>query len=264
MKAIHGAIVMVVVCAGLASGQSETQSPEACGQAIAETMLSRDKGFGDFSATINVVQFSDSGTEHEVEIEFQALEADDGLRKRLVKLVRPPILKGTIVLTAENKGKPADRWVYLPAAKRVKRLAPGSDDGLLAKSEFSLADLRGKHPDDFAHRCIREETLDGVLCWVVERAPREAGSGLKRTLAWVGKETYHVYKVDIFDDAGELEKTLKVEDYQQYLGKFWRPQQVLVENHVNGKRATMTLSDVAFQKGLRKSDFTPNSLKRIR
>ena len=61
-----------------------------------------------------------------------------------------------------------------------------------------------------------------------------------------------------------LLKTLVLSDYKQYLGKYWRPDQMMMNNHQSGKSTLLLFSEYSFNNGFTDRDFDRNSLKRAR
>ena len=59
-------------------------------------------------------------------------------------------------------------------------------------------------------------------------------------------------------------KTLVLEDYRQYLDRFWRSHRMTMENHQTGKSTLLTFSEFRFGIGLTETDFTAARLKQIR
>ena len=85
-----------------------------------------------------------------------------------------------------------------------------------------------------------------------------------RQVAWVNKERYVAEKIEFFDRKNALLKTLINKDYQQYLGQYWRANEMYMENHQTGKSTVLKWENYKFKTGLRDSDFNRNSLKRAR
>ena len=59
-------------------------------------------------------------------------------------------------------------------------------------------------------------------------------------------------------------KTLTYKGYQQYKGKYWRPDEMFMENHQTGKSTVLLWEDYELDTGLDERDFDRNSLQRIR
>ena len=74
----------------------------------------------------------------------------------------------------------------------------------------------------------------------------------------------NILQVEFYDRKGSLLKTLKFDDYQLYLDKYWRAHTMAMTNHQTGKSTLLTTSDLQFQTGLRARDFEKNILKRVK
>jgi hypothetical protein len=59
-------------------------------------------------------------------------------------------------------------------------------------------------------------------------------------------------------------KTLTNSGYKQYLGQFWRPDEMFMENHQTGKSTILKWENYQFKTGLTDKNFSRNSLKRAR
>ena len=77
-------------------------------------------------------------------------------------------------------------------------------------------------------------------------------------------EHYRVTKIEFYDRKDSLLKVLTCHGYTQYLGRYWRANEMRMENKQTGKSTVLQWSDYAFQSGLNDRDFDRNALKRIR
>ena len=100
--------------------------------------------------------------------------------------------------------------------------------------------------------------------FILERYPVDKNSGYTRQLVWIDQAEYRPQKIEFYDRKKSLLKTLVFRDYQQYLDKYWRADEMFMENHQTGKSTLLTWEEYTFQTGLQDSDFTKNSLKRAR
>ena len=88
--------------------------------------------------------------------------------------------------------------------------------------------------------------------------------GYTRRVVWLDKEGYRPIKVLFYDRKNSLLKTLSNSDYQQYLGHYWRPGVMEMQNHQTGKSTTLDWTNYQFQVGLNDGDFNKARLKNIR
>ena len=106
--------------------------------------------------------------------------------------------------------------------------------------------------------------IDQLPTFVIERTPQYEYSGYTRQIVWLDQETYRPWKVEYYDRKNALLKTLTYHGYQQYLGRYWRPDRMKMENHQTGKSTMLEWRDYRFQTGLTERDFDKNALKRVR
>ena len=121
-------IVSLVILA-LISVQSLAETPEEKGLQIAIEADRRDQGFGDSIATMQMVLRNKQGDESSREVRVRTLEIDDDGDKSLSIFDAPADVKGTAFLTFSHINEPDDQWLYLPALKRVKRIASKNKSG---------------------------------------------------------------------------------------------------------------------------------------
>ena len=240
------------------------QTPEEKGLAIATEVDNRDKGWGDFQANMEMLLRNRHGEESLRKMRVKSLEVENDGDKTLIVFDEPRDVKGTALLTYSHKVKDDDQWLYLPALKRVKRIASRNKSGPFMGSEFAYEDLASQEIEKYTYKYIRDDELDGIPVFVIERYPVSKYSGYTRQLVWIDKERYIPLKIEFYDRKNSLLKTLVFKDYKQYLDKYWRASEMFMENHQTGKSTLLTWRNYRFRTGLKDSDFTRNSLKRTR
>ena len=240
------------------------QAPEERGLEIAEEADRRDTGFADSASTMTMVLRNRHGQETTRQMRSRILERLDDGDMSLIIFDDPADIKGTAFLTHSHGEPPDDQWLYLPALKRVKRIASRDKSGPFMGSEFSYEDLASQEIEKYTYRYLRDETSDGRDHFVIERVPVDERSGYTRQNTWIDKDEYRVFKVEFYDRKESLLKTLTMHDYQQYLDRYWRADRMEMVNHQTGKSTTLSWSDYRFGNGFEESDFTRNSLAKAR
>ncbi|HIE54069.1 MAG TPA: outer membrane lipoprotein-sorting protein, partial [Chromatiaceae bacterium] len=192
------------------------------------------------------------------------LEVEGDGDKTLIVFDEPRDVKGTALLTFSHKVEDDDQWLYLPALKRVKRIASRNKSGPFMGSEFAYEDLASQEVEKYTYKYIRDDEYEGRPVFVIERYPVSQYSGYTRQLVWVDKERYIPLKISFYDRKNSLLKTLVFRSYKQYLDRYWRAGEMFMENHQTGKSTLLTWKDYRFRTGLTDADFTRNSLKRAR
>ena len=242
---------------------SETSSAEK-GLAIAVEGDKRDTGFSDFTANMVMELRNKQGDVSTRTIRLKTLEVIGDGDKSMSIFDRPADVKGTAFLTFSHAKDQDEQWLYLPALKRVKRINSKNKSGPFMGSEFAYEDLASQEVEKYTYKYLRDEELNGVDCFVIERFPAYEHSGYTRQVAWVNTERYVAEKIEFYDRKNSLLKTLINKDYRQYLGQYWRANEMYMENHQTGKSTVLKWENYKFKTGLRDSDFNRNSLKRAR
>ncbi|WP_395344637.1 outer membrane lipoprotein-sorting protein [Ningiella sp. W23] len=236
----------------------------ARGLEIATEVKNRDRGWVDTSADMEMILRSPDGRESVRQIRVKTLEVDDDGDKSLTIFDAPRDVEGTAFLSFSHIEGPDDQWIYLPAVKRVKRIATRNKSGPFMGSEFAFEDMVSFEVEKFTFKYLRDEQLDGRDMYVVEQVPVDEFSGYSKQIVWVDKEHYRLEQTEFYDRKGALLKVLSLDDYQQYEGQYWRALRADMDNMQTGKSTTLLTSDLRFKEGLDTKDFDKNALRRAK
>ena len=239
-------------------------TPEQRGLEIAREIEHRDTGFHDFEASMTMLLRNRQGEESLRNMRNKTLEVENDGDKTLVIFDEPLDVQGTALLSFSHKVGDDDQWLYLPALKRVKRIASRNKSGPFMGSEFAYEDISSQEVEKYSYTYIGEESTEGKAAFLIERYPVDPNSGYTRQRVWVDQEHFIPLKIDYYDRKNALLKTLVFRGYQQYLNTYWRADQMFMENHQTGKSTLLTWEAYRFRTGLDDGDFNKNSLKRAR
>ncbi|MBL1261353.1 MAG: outer membrane lipoprotein-sorting protein [Thiotrichaceae bacterium] len=237
---------------------------EKKGLEIATEVDLRDKGFTDSSASLEMLLRNRHGETSERQMRNKTLEVANDGDKVIIIFDTPRDVKGTAFLSFTHKLEADDQWLYLPALKRVKRIASRNKAGPFMGSEFAYEDIASQEVEKYSYRYIKDETFDGRDHFIIERDPVDPRSGYKRQRVWIDKAQYRIWKIDFYDRKDSLLKTLRYDEYNQYLEKYWRANIMEMINHQTGKSTRLTWNDFSFQNGFSEKEFTKNALKKSR
>jgi outer membrane lipoprotein-sorting protein len=258
----HWPLLLLSLPLTLCPPDAGAETPEEKGLAIARAADERDSGWGDVQARLRMVLKNRHGQESQRTLDVRFLEVAEDGDKSLGYFHEPADVKGTALLTYSHKTENDDQWLYLPALKRVKRIASADKSGAFMGSEFAYEDLSSQEVEKYTYKYLRDEVVDGEECFVVERYPTAKYSGYTRQWVWIDKSAYRTRKIDYYDRKGSLLKTLTSGGYTKHLERYWRAGWTLMENHQSGKSTRLEWSGFRFQAGLKDGDFTQEALKR--
>lgn len=244
------------------STPSLAQTPQEKGLAIAIEADKRDQGWQDSSADMTMTLRNKQGETSVRSLRVKSLEVEDDGDKSMTIFDEPKDIRGSALLTFSHKTGSDDQWLYLPKLGRVKKIASRNKSGPFMGSEFAFEDLSSQEVEKYTYEYLRDEACGSETCFVVKRFPVDKYSGYTSQIAWIDQAEYRVWKVEFYDRKKSLLKTLSASQFQQYLGKYWRPDSVKMVNHQTGKSTDLDWANFKFKQGLDDGNFTKNSLKR--
>lgn len=193
-------------------------------------------------------------------VEQYGKELAPGVSGAVIIFHSPASVEGTRFLTISHEEGGNDQWIYLPALKRVRRIAASEEDAEFMGTDFTYSDLGGE-VIDAAHTFLREETLGGERTWVVLSIPTaDSGSGYSRLIQWVSQEKLLPIKVEFYDRDGELLKINTMTRVEQVQGR-WTVISNEMRNVQTGHSTTLEMQRFVYDEQLPDSLFSTNFLR---
>ncbi len=229
---------------------------------IVKEMDRRSHGFKDFQAKLDMRIHAADGRVRVREMDVRGLESEEGDRTIMV-LSRPADLSGTAFLSVlQGEGRRA-QWIYLPAARRRRRIGGSQTDDSFLGSHFTYGDMAPPSIAGFSYRWVRDEDVLGHSGAVVERCPSSCTQGAKRELLWIDTDRYLLHRVDYFDSDGVHDRTLLITGHELVDG-FWRAMHMEMAEGEDGGKTVLDWSELRLGIGLRERDFDPARLGEVR
>jgi hypothetical protein len=258
MKRITWLVLALVVFFSL-SVLADT--PEQRGLDVAVKADKANSGFKSEKGELSMQLINAHGDVTNRKLTIEVLEGSDDGDKSRSTFTWPADVKGTRLLTWAHKRGDDDQWLYLPAVKRVKRIASSNKSGSFMGSEFSYEDFGSQEVEKYSYKLIEEPKYEGRDVWLVERYPVDGSSGYTRQVVWMDKEYKLPVRIDYYDRKRELLKTAVFSDFKKY-GSQYRSNKVEMSNVQTKKRSIITWTerrlDVDLQANLFKSEGLEN------
>ena len=218
-------------------------------------------GFGDSISKMQMTLINARGQKKVRTMSMRVLEGKEE-DKSLMEFLTPADVKGTKFLNYEHVDKDDDQWLYLPALKRVKRIASKSKSGSFMGSEFAYEDLSAFNVKKYKYEGEAEEVIvDATTMYKSYSTPISKYSGYTKLISWCDKKTFLIKKVEYYDRKKELLKTAYFDNYKDY-GNVYRIGKITMRNIQNDKTTILIWSDEKIRNGLKKKDFHKRYLKR--
>ncbi len=185
---------------------------------------------------------------------------------RRVRFTAPADIKGTSILLIERSKADDDMWLYLPALGKVRRLAAANKKDSFVGTDFSYADVMGHKPEQWTHKLLADEAVDGTPCHVVESLPADDAvrltTGYGKRVSWVAKGSFVALRTEIWDAAMQPLKRITASDIQA-VGKQprWQAMRTEAQNLQTGHRTLIQFNGFQADRGVPASLFTAKELE---
>jgi hypothetical protein len=227
---------------------------------IAEKSDKTTDGFESSIAQTEMILINASGQKSVRELEMKTLEGENG-DKTISTFLTPADVKGTKTLGHEHLDRDDDQWLYLPALKRVKRIASRNKSGSFMGSEFSYEDIGNQNYKKYSYEDkVEEVDLNGMKCYKGVRIPKDENSGYTKQISWVSVDNFLLQRVDYYDRKSELLKTALFSDYKKVDG-VWRVGKIEMKNYQNDKSTILIWKEDKVHAGLTAKEFNKRVLK---
>ena len=170
-------LLSVVFLSSMLCGDLIALSDEDKGLAIAKDADQKDTGWGDASASMTMILKNKQGQESRRSIRIKMLEVLTDGDKSLTVFDSPKDIKGTAFLSHTHSLTADDQWLFLPALKRVKRIASANKSGPFVGSEFAYEDLTSQEVEKYTYKWLRDEKTPEAEYFVIELYPAYQYSG---------------------------------------------------------------------------------------
>ncbi|PID42656.1 MAG: outer membrane lipoprotein-sorting protein [Proteobacteria bacterium] len=188
-----------------------------------------------------------------------------GETRTLIVFLKPNDVKGVANLNYEYDAldKEDDTWLYLPALRKAKRIAGSSRNDYFMGTDFTYDDMGDRQPEEDTHTLLREESREGVACWVVESVPLEKNSMYSKRISWIDKNSLVVRYVEYYDRQGKLLKLLRTDKIEKIEG-YWSVGLMEMHNVQDKHRTLIENHQIHFNRPVEDGRFRVSTLERGR
>lgn len=254
------AVVLALVALSV-SGVGANSNSDEKGYQIAKNVDDANNGFvGDY-AELEMILYDAHKNEIVRKMYARSMETENSGDRSINTFAWPADIKGTRLLTWTYMDKEDDdQWMYLPVAKRVKRISSSNKTGSFMGSEFTYEDVGGNELNKYEYNYIGEDELKGRETWVVERFPTSPRSGYSKQKVWFDKEYMSILQIEYYDRKEELQKISSYEDFKKF-DRWWRAQKLTMNNVKTQKSSVILWTDYKLGIEYDEDEFNPDSLQ---
>ena len=251
------AIIAMIIAIGF--------SPEITGQSLSgkqiiEKVYNRPAG-DDQTSDLTMTLINKSGDQRVRKIK-QFTKDLGNVEKSIMFFLSPADVKNTSFMSwTYDSDQSDDQWIYLPALKKTKRISSDSKSDYFMGSDFTYDDLGDRKLEDDTHKLLREETMDGKECYVVESLSKDEDYVYSKTMVWVNKSNFIGVKKEFYDEDEDLLKVLAIKEVEEISG-IWVITNSEMKNVQKNHRTTMVLNNIQINTGMSESKFSERMMMR--
>jgi outer membrane lipoprotein-sorting protein len=202
-----------------------------------------------------VISAKDGSTSEQL-IDQYSKDGPNGVRMVIV-FQRPVNVAGSRFLTMDNSSGGSDRWIFLPALNKVRRVAASESGGSFMGTDFSYDDISSADRDINLdnHTFVKEETLNGVEYYVIQSVPKDSNYQYSKTITWVDKTNYLIYKSEMYNRRGALAKVMEMSNFKDVQGRL-TPIQTKISTIAAGTSTTINMDIIKYDDPIPERVFT--------
>lgn len=217
----------------------------------------------DRHSTIKMTLINKRGRERIREVE--SYSKDYGKDKKTVMVFKKPAdVKGTAFLSwdYDDPAKDDDKWLYMPAMKKVRRISGSSTNEYFMGTDFTYDDMGDRNVDEDTHTLLGVEEMGGRSSWKIESIPVDKKDMYTRKVLWIDQEGYFPLQIEYYDKDGLL-KIYHIQDFGKQDG-IWTIFKSEMVNVSRDHRTIMETSSMRYDTGIKDGLFKVSTIQRGR
>ena len=197
------------------------------------------------TAELNLITENAKGAQRRSSLRvFRKSEGD--LEKQFLEYLAPADVRGTKFLSINEKGQEDQMWLYMPALGRERRIAAHMTGDSFMGTDFTYDEIGGNiaYEDQYVAQRLADETEQGVSCYVLDLTAADDSVLYERVKMWVWQEQMVPVKVEFYQPATSIKKTLILSDYRQVEGEFI-PHNVVMADNLKGTKTILEIVELS-------------------
>jgi hypothetical protein len=271
--ALRLAVALFAASVTAVLGQAQAPTPDQ----IAQRVQDRDAG-RDSRASMRMKLYDRQGRVRERALTVTTLRgrgtpgapasAPPGDRL-LTRFTYPNDIRGTGFLVWEHPDKEDERFLYLPALGRVRRIAGAETQESFVGSDFTYEDIGGRELDEYTYTFVADGNASwtppggGVAqpAWRLESKRKDPSAEFPRVVSLILRDSYMVVAAEIYNRRNERQKVYTVRRLERSDG-IWTAMDSEMTNAIEKTRTELLIENIDYNVGLTEADFSRRELER--
>ena len=185
-----------------------------------------------------------------------------GKQYALTLITAPAKEKGQTFLKREN-----EMWNWNPTIGRLIKLPPSMMSQGWMGSDYTNDDILKESSvvEDYDHQLLREEMLNGRLCYVIKMIAKEEAAVIwGYQIRWIDEKDFLFLKSELYDEDGYLVRTETGSEIKSMDGRLIPARIELVPANEENQKTILEIKDIQFNAPIQDSFFSQQNMKRVR
>ena len=248
------------------TGMPQPAAQGKSGREIMEAVLHKTT-WKDLQADVTLVLQNARGEKRVRKIKMYSRKRTEDESDMLMRFLSPADVRNTAFLIIEHLDRDDERYLYLPALRRIKRIASSGKGGNFMSSDFTYYDIGRPKLNDWTYRRLEDQTLDGRECYTIESLPAtpqiSKDTGYNKIIRWIRKDLLVTVQSLYFDRGDREWKRLTVRRVENISG-VWFQTDLLMTDLQTGHRSEMIFENIRVNQNIPADFFSVRFLQRIR
>lgn len=186
----------------------------------------------------------------------------------LIRFTFPNDIRGTGFLVWEHPDTDDERFLYLPALGRVRRIAGAEVQESFVGSDFTYEDIGGREFDEYTYRLLDENASwtppsggSARPAWRLESRRKDPFVRFPRVVSLIPRDSFVVVQAFIYNRRDEEQKQYTVRRLERVQG-FWTPMESEMRDALDRTRTELVVDKAAYNVGLTEAAFSRRELER--
>jgi outer membrane lipoprotein-sorting protein len=238
-------LTFLITLAGAVCGHAA----EMTGEELARAVYERPDGI-DMASRGTMTLRGEGSRDRVRETYVYRTEAGDFESRSLIRFTEPANIAGTGLLVHNHGAQETDQWLYLPAAKRVRRVSSENRGGNFVQSDIYYEDLQDRPPTVDEHNLLGTGEYQGAAVYLLESTPRqETESAYSKRVSWIHPETLIALRIDFYQGGDAPVKRMEVQRLEQMQG-YWTVMASTLTTLSTGHETIIEIESVVYDLGL--------------
>ena len=257
-------LTLAALLAALVNFGFAKQDASLSGEQIIQKVLSQSN-WKDMTGDLVMTLTTSRGETRVRNMKFYSKKKNENESMMLIKIIAPADVRGTAFLTIEHQNRDDDRYLYLPALRRVKKITASGKGGNFMSSDFTYYDMGKPKFNDWNYKRLPDETVNGHNCYVVEATAASPKivkeTGYSKIIRWIRKDIFTTLKAVFYDRDGKKWKDLTVTEARKINGVWFSTIMIMRDIQID-HTSKMEFKNLRINTGVPSKFFTTRYLQR--